>query len=372
MATPIVIDGRATYLNLGQFIFDTLEANGWTKEMSVLTDAVMKKNYNGSDHFVFFTPITADGYQTTVGNAEGYTRGKTGVTCAYTETTTGSPTVAEVGTITVQNFCTTAGNYNFRFKDGTIDVTIPVPVLVTDNTTNLVATKLKTAIDANTTFMASYTTSISNNIITFTKKANGITPVVILFDIGITGVAGVFVNKNARTLSWGSTTVASASYVSVRIYLWDDHFVIGVNPDTGVANSQPFLLYSGSPKSYGGVKLNNWGDMIGGTCLEAVSVYPVRNRTGATNRPTYQTQGSIAPINPGEDGLMYISPMSVANATDGIRGDFQDIYGLPASGVQHLDTLTKGGIVHDIWISGTTGSTTFAGTKVIAVFNRTV
>ncbi|GBF32220.1 hypothetical protein DCCM_0411 [Desulfocucumis palustris] len=364
-----IIQGRCLYNELSQKFLDAMESNGWVKVMSSIVDGVLKKTVNGKDMFIRFGAITANSNQVYVGPLEDYIRGTTGVTATLDKTVVGNTSTAAVHTLTVNTACTAAGTFNIDFSDNILNKQFLITVAA-GNTTSIIATNIKNILAADIDIAAAYNVTVTTNIVTITKKIVGDIIITCQYDQGVNGVNGTKVNDGAQYFIYGSNVVAATSPVDYKFYIYNDHVIIVLTADPAINTAINAVAYIGKPSFYGIAETDNTASFFASSNTTLATVKPIKNRTGATFLPVYNIYCALPSTNPGQGDLYYMAPMEIGDAMDGIRGEMQHIYALPAAGVIHGDTITVGNEVYDVCVCGSTGNSSFAGSRVVALFNH--
>lgn len=364
-----VVQGRCLYSELAQRFFDAMEANGWAKVMSHATDGVIKKTIADVDMFMRFQPITSSGLVTTLGVLENYVRGSNGITATLAKTANGDLGNPSIHTITINTACTATGWFGIDFTDATINERINASV-TTGNSTSLVATSVRNALAANLAIAAIYSVAVNANVITLTKLTFGDTTIACVFNEGNINIAGTMTNQQTINYSYANASIVHTAPVDYRFYIYDDFVIIGLTADPAITGAINSVAYLGKPYFYGPLEADHNAAFGAASNMSVAVIRPLKNRTGATTGPTYNAYCALPPTNPGQGNLYYMAPMEIGNTTDGIRGEMQRIFALPNAAIIHGDTITVGNEIYDVYVCGDTASSTFAGTRAVAVFNR--
>lgn len=153
-----------------------------------------------------------------------------------------------------------------------------------------------------------------------------------------------------------------------RIILW----VQGdVNSVTGISN----MAYLGLMKRYA-IEVDSNAHCMGVSYNGDNGVRTIRDKNGLTTTAiagassnVYDAFATLLPANPGWGDLYHVSPIVMANNTEGARGELYDVFAISSAGVSHGDEITIATKVHKIFNLSAGGNTFLPGTTVAVQMN---
>lgn len=198
-----------------------------------------------------------------------------------------------------------------------------------------------------------------------------------------TGYTIVITGNNDASATDGTMVAATSSVKTIRLHMSAvdsnllidyhlsvtlDRILLWTSGDISSATGKSVMTYIGILNRYSVEPDTTNAFSVGMSYLNPEDgIRAVKDATGVQTNNNYKAYSTVLTANPGWGNLYSLFPIVLANAVEGARGEYIDIYHVATPGVNHGDEITAGGKVYKVYVLSASGNFPIFPTEKIAV-----